>query len=361
MKTALNIRIAGLFLAVFIYGAGRAMAGSDSWKADIDGNWADTNNWAAGCAPGSTGRHNNDFAMFGFALKNDRIVTVDTNRFIGNIAFGNPSVHGYTLAQGTLRLSNTDTWNQPGGIIQTLAGNGAHVDTINSAVVFYNMQYGLITADALSPNSVLRINGGVTSHMYQGVNLTLNGINMGANTIAGVIIDNDWGYGTLRLIKSGVGNWRLSGANTYSGGTMVNGGMLTLDAGAGGSLKTGSALTFSGTGVFNYDNMTAAGAKSQSLGALTNRVGEGTVQLTRTAAQNVALMFTSFGARSVGATRNFVYAGTPGMIGSNSTITIKNTAAGFIDQNSFVDGGDFAYVNGAGKFVRVPVYGADEG
>ncbi|MFM6171535.1 MAG: beta strand repeat-containing protein, partial [Sphaerospermopsis kisseleviana] len=69
--------------------------------------------------------------------------------------------------------------------------------------------------------------------------LVLDGANTGANLIAGTIADNNTAAGgTLGLIKAGSGRWVLGGDNTYTGGTIVQGG--TLQIGNGGF--TGSVL-----------------------------------------------------------------------------------------------------------------------
>ena len=55
--------------------------------------------------------------------------------------------------------------------------------------------------------------------------LTLDGTNTGSNNITPIIGDNT---GVTSLTKSGVGTWMLSGANTYTGATIINGGTLRL-------------------------------------------------------------------------------------------------------------------------------------
>jgi autotransporter-associated beta strand protein len=68
--------------------------------------------------------------------------------------------------------------------------------------------------------------------------LTLGGANTGANTVSGVIAD---GASGLSLTKADAGTWILSGANTYTGNTAINGGTLLLNS--PGSLAAGSAVT----------------------------------------------------------------------------------------------------------------------
>ncbi|RYD22610.1 MAG: hypothetical protein EOP87_26905, partial [Verrucomicrobiaceae bacterium] len=66
-----------------------AHAASDSWKANVSGNWNDAANWTGGEIPGSTVTSDStDIATFGFTLATSgKTVTVDANRNIGGITF----------------------------------------------------------------------------------------------------------------------------------------------------------------------------------------------------------------------------------------------------------------------------------
>jgi autotransporter-associated beta strand protein len=217
---------------------------------------------------------------------------------------------------------------------------------------------GTITLSAPTAHN-LNFNSG--TYALQSSTLTLNGttptITVNPNLSASI---SSIVAGTAGLTKSGAGTLTLSGANTFTGTTTISNGTLKIDAGAGGSLS-GNALTFSGTGTFNYDNTTASGSKSQSLGALTASAGEGTVQLTRTASQSVSLTFSSLASRAAGAALNLVKSGTPGVNGTDSSISISGTAAGLLNKGVFFNGADYAYANTAGGYVRAPVYGTDSG
>ena len=162
----------------------------------------------------------------------------------------------------------------------------------------------------------------------------------------------------LAITKMGANNLTLTGANLYTGKTTINRGTITLN-GATGSLAATSALTFSGTGKLNYDNVGAGAGTSQSLGALTFSAGEGTVQTTRTEAQDQVLTFSSLAARTAGATGNFANGG--GTNSATNGFNLTGQALGFINQGIFYGGADFAYMNAAGTFVRAPQYGTDSG
>ena len=82
--------------------------------------------------------------------------------------------------------------------------------------------------------------------------LALSGTSTESNVFAPLIGDN--GTGATSLSKSGAGNWDLTGANTYSGGTTVTGGTLTLSNLSGSatgpgaiSVQTGASLAGNGS------------------------------------------------------------------------------------------------------------------
>jgi autotransporter-associated beta strand protein len=83
--------------------------------------------------------------------------------------------------------------------------------------------------------------------------LTLGGANIGANTITGVIADNNTaGGGVISVIKDGIGAWTLAGANTYTGTTNINSGRLNVTGTINGSAVTSlPGTSLSGTGTLN--------------------------------------------------------------------------------------------------------------
>ncbi|MCF7785606.1 MAG: autotransporter-associated beta strand repeat-containing protein [Prosthecobacter sp.] len=94
--------------------------------------------------------------------------------------------------------------------------------------------------------------------------LTLTGTNTGSNTLAAVIGNNG---GSTSLTKTGAGTWMLSGANTYTGATLISAGKLQ----AGGSyvFSNSSAVTIESGAILELNGFTNA------IGTLT---GSGTVQ-----------------------------------------------------------------------------------
>ncbi|HVZ62967.1 MAG TPA: autotransporter-associated beta strand repeat-containing protein, partial [Lacunisphaera sp.] len=179
--------------------------------------------------------------------------------------------------------------------------------------------------------------------------LTLTGTNTGANTLAPVIGDNT---GATSLTKSGTGTWKLSGANTYTGATNLNGGTLSIGADAnlgaapgaatpgqlgfdGGTLETTASFTLAanrgialntGGGTIQVDSAIATtyGGIAAGSGALT-KSGTGTLTL---AGAN-----TYTGATTVNG--GTLKAGTSGAFGNNSAMTLANTAGVALDLNGF--------------------------
>jgi autotransporter-associated beta strand protein len=96
----------------------------------------------------------------------------------------------------------------------------------------------------------------------------------GSFTYGGVIGDG-LGAGAMSLTKNGASTQILSGANTYTGATIVNAGTLTVGSAANGSISSSSTLQMGG-GIFNYSR-TGAG---QTVNGLTVNAGNSTVNNT---------------------------------------------------------------------------------
>jgi autotransporter-associated beta strand protein len=228
-------------------------AASSSWNTNANGNWSNVGSppWSAGSPGATTGTTSTDIATFGTSLTTNRIVTVDSDRNIGGITFSNTSNFGYTLTGGNILLTN-------GGVIQTTNANGSHTDIISSAI---QIQGDGGTASFLTnttTNTRLLSIADVTGVSTVGntTALTLGGTVTGLNLMTGTIGDGSAG-GKLSVTKSGTGTWRLQGNNTYTGGTAIYGGTLSLNsAGALGSTGTisfgGGTLQFSANNTTDY-------------------------------------------------------------------------------------------------------------
>ena len=307
------------------------------------------------------------------------------------------TISGGTIQNGTLTAATSPYTASKGFVFANLAGGAGIGLTMNGSnnmlVLSGTNTYGgatTITAGTLLPTTATALPNYATGTISVGASGTLliksdgwaqseiSALLNNPNLLftAGGTLAIDTGGGdfassitidpaNLALTKMGSNTMTLSGANTYPGATKIAAGAIKIDAGAGGSLygtAPYSALTFNGTGTFNYDNTTATSAKAQNLGTLTFATGEGTVQLTRTASQTVGLTFSSLAGRSAGASRNFVISGTPGTNGTDSSITLTGQGAGFIDQGTFFNGSAYAWMNGASpSYVRGINYSGDAG
>jgi autotransporter-associated beta strand protein len=312
-------------------------AADGSWNVNNAGSWSTAGSWLGGVIPGSTTATNStDIATFGFTLTAGRTVTVDANRNIAGIIFSNTSAFGYTLSGGNLLLSN-------GGVIQSATNNGAHTDTIRSAIAIQGVGgSGTFTAGATSASSLLSI-GAVTGVSTAGntTTLTLNGDNTGANAVTGVIGNGSSG-GRLAVVKSGNGVWVLSGANTFTGGVTLNSG--TLRAGnaaalgtgtltfAGGSLSSNSTTAYTLTNTMAFTNDATLGDTTNT-GALTLSgnadLGGATRTLTVLSAATISGTVSNGGLTKNGA-------GTLALTGSNTYSGGTNLNAGVL---SFTTGG----------------------
>ena len=264
--------------------------------------------------------------------------TIDTNGFAAN--FSGPIAGAGALTKtgaGTLTLTGANTY--AGGTTVsagTLQGNAASLQGAiinNAAVVFDQAASGTYAGVMSGTGSLTKNNSGTL--IVTGANTYAGGTTVNAGTLQGnaaslqgniannaaVVFDqaNAGTYsgvisGTGSLAKSNVGTLILTGANTYSGGTTVNGGTLQGNtaslqgnvvnnasvvfdqnadgtyaaamSGTGvltklgaGNLTIGGVNTFSGSTAVNAGTLTVLGSMTSnlSLASGTTLTGNGTV------------------------------------------------------------------------------------
>lgn len=211
------------------------------------------------------------------------------------------------------------------------------------------------------------LNGGMkigsiegTGSYFLGSNaLTVGGNNL-STIVTGVIADGGAGGGTGgALIKSGAATLTLAGANTYTGGTRINAGVLQLGmVGSAGALSATGVIGVNSGGTFQVVN---AGANATIANNISNGVsGEGTVNmnsanvntLTGTLADGAAgtLSLTQSGSgTTILANSGNTYSGATTV--NSGTLQIGDTRAGSIGANSAVS------IGGSGTLSLVKVNG----
>ncbi len=140
-----------------------------------------------------------------------------------NLSASNGYSGGTTVSGGTLQLGNTSA----------LATGGLTADAGSVDLAGYSPTvFGLGGAA-----------GTITNSVSSAVTLTANQAT--PTTFGGALQD---GCGTLSLVKNGTGALWLTGTNTYSGGTTLNGGTLAITnasslGAAGGEMHVGEERT----------------------------------------------------------------------------------------------------------------------
>jgi fibronectin-binding autotransporter adhesin len=148
----------------------------------------------------------------------------------GGITFDNPSATAYKF-QG-VGGDGTNTLTLGGdGVIQTLATDGAHVNTFTTKI---KLTSATATFSSNSANSTMEIgysnSGWMTVSSGLTTTLTLNGTNTGKNVLgwattgSNTLLKDDGGL--MSIVKDGPGTWWLSGKLNFRGGLTIKEGTL---------------------------------------------------------------------------------------------------------------------------------------
>lgn len=182
---------------------------------------------------------------------------------------------------GTLPLSKANTFT--GGVTinngTVLLGHASGLGSDAAATVGFgsDTSSGRLTLNGFSP-VIVGLNSFSTNaivennHASTASTLTIN--NATSNTFAGVL--QNGAAAALALVKGGAGTLTLSGTNTYSGATTVNGGRLLL-AGPNGAILSSSGLTLNSSGMLALTNNLSGNLANRLNNAATLAMNGGTL------------------------------------------------------------------------------------
>jgi len=233
------------------------------------------------------------------AITNTLSIAFINSATAGNVTITNPGVIAFqnSANAGSARIDNTglidfaDTTSAAAAVINSNSGGllqfrinstagGATITTGNgSSTTFADQSSGGTSRQIVSTGGVLDISfvsvpGGLAIGSLEGggaVSLGRNRLTVGGNglstTFSGVIQDGGFNGGTGgNLVKVGSETLTLSGANTYTGMTTVNGGTLMVN-GSIGSSTVNSGGILGGTGTVGTTQVNAGGIFAPGSGA----------------------------------------------------------------------------------------------
>lgn len=183
---------------------------------DGSGNadWTQSGNWSNG-VPGLPG----DNATLNNGTSTDLTIDLNVDQHVGSLTFANSGTGAYTLAPGAGGNLFMDTGtSSPASLV-----NSTNNNTISAGVVL------------ASPTNVTTANGTTLA-------------------ITGAIS----GGGSLTSTASSAGILQLGSANTYSGGTNINGG--TVQLGAAGALPTAGPVVINAGGTLDINDIAVTNA-----------------------------------------------------------------------------------------------------
>lgn len=268
-------------VAIAILTAQAALGQTWTGGSTTDGNWTDPANWSGGVPGGLDTATFDSSIQNGWGTSTTPIVIDTANQPTGGINFTG-AADNYTIGSTTgnsFLLSSGSTV----GIDINLTSTNA-TETINAPIVI-DASGGLASFENFSANGTgagagtLNFGGAISGNVTGATVLTLDGSNTNNNTISGVISNGS--ATSLSIAKNSVGNWVLTGANTYTGNTTVNAGTLTLAAPSGSVLgnngsptSSNSTTTIASGATLNYN---ATGGSFRQAGV--NFAGTGTLNI----------------------------------------------------------------------------------
>jgi len=302
----------GLFLAVvgaLLLSAAlapRANAADFSWTGG-NSTWITSGNWSPSGPPGV-----GDTALFNQVFLNQPNLTVGST--VGTLHMATGVVQNVTISANAGAVLSISALS--------ILGTGFLVDNTNAATLTISADLGVNNNQAWTNNSgnLFTVSGNIS---LSGNALTVNGT--GNTLISGVIAGVANGS---TLTKDGTGTLTLTGNDTFTRGTTVNGGTLLVNNTAGSGAvtvnNTGSTLggigTISGAVTVNAGANIAPGNGGNSTAILTT----GALTLASTSNFRVDINGTTAGS---GYDRLNVATGGVTITGSNVVVTVGTTLA----------------------------------
>ena len=280
------LRPAQFVAAIALSASPVAHAAPQTWGSSTTGNWSDGTKWLGGTAPGATsGLTNTDLATFTNAAGGTISINLTTQN-IGSIT--NNSTVKYTIGSAGVNLGNS-LFLSSGGSIATTGGAGITFDAPLVLAPASPTTAGSYTFSNTSSTPVMTIAGNVTGGTTtQGVNLNLFGtsVTRGNSIVTGAISDGGAAGGlSVTAGDNSFTMWVLSGNNSYTGVTNVNGrlnirSINALGSTVGGTVVTNNgnaALELQGAGIsYAAEALSLSGTGNGGNGALRNISGNNT-------------------------------------------------------------------------------------
>ena len=239
-----------------------------------------------------------------------------------------------TIGQrGTLRLGISDALNTSRNLVVGYGGTAAGEDMAAFDLRGFNQTINALNGTAGSSNPSANSNRVVTNGAASGTSILTLGNGGGSGSFNGQI--NNGATANIQLIKTGAGNQTLNDQNSYTGGTRIDEGTLTLGH---------ATNTLADTGAVNVNGGTLAlGTRTDTVGAVTLTSGS----ITGSGAGKLTGTGSSFDVRSgtvsaklggaVGLTKTTV--GTVTLSGDNDYSGATNVSGGTLAVNGSHTGG----------------------
>jgi len=218
---------------------------SATWTGNANSDWGNTSNWNPNTVPGS-----GDTASFNAPDGTNTTINLGLGgRTINTILFGTSDSGHYTIGSGGIRNQNLTLNDGAAIMVSSPVINDKRID---ANVILGTLQgtSSTITFTNDSITASLTIAGDVVASNSGGGNgIKILALEGGNAIINGDIKDGGPGGATIALTKDGIGTWTLSGRNTYSGPTVVNGGTLLVNNTLGSGTGSGDVIVNSGIGL----------------------------------------------------------------------------------------------------------------